>query len=340
MKRTMRDFIVGMTAILGIAGLIVMLMLFGELNFAKAPHYSITLQLNTAGGVTKASPVTMNGVRIGNVSRLAPADDPRMGAIVELAIREDVRIPSDIAVKLERGLVGDTSIELTPRGGDASAPLDFIAPGSTIQAQAQGMLDELTNLLGGRLDKVEEAVDSFNRLSTTYTEIGERVKSMLEDRDPALVDSGAEPANIATAMRRLDSALSLANAWLDDEAMREDVRTFAQKGSEAAEGLAGAVDAWKEAAGTLQTQAGAIGEDLGDLSLKVEKAAEQMGTVLTEMQFLLMQVNNGQGTMGQLVQNPDLFNSLNDAARRLEKALLEAQLLIEKYRKEGIPIQF
>lgn len=340
MKRTMRDFIIGLTAILGLAGLIAMLMLVGELSFGKPPHYSVTLQLNTAGGVRKASPVTMNGVRIGQVSRLAPADDPRMGAIVELAIREGVRIPASIAVKLERGLVGDTSVELTPGVGGEDEAMEFVAPGSTIRAHAQGMLDELTNLLGGRLDKVELAVDSFNELSRTYTEIGDRVKVMLEDRDVSEVDTGSKPANLTTAVRRLDAALAQANAWLDDDAMREDVRTFARKGSEAAEGLAGAVDAWKEAAGTLQTQAGSIGEDLGDLSLKVEKTAEQMGSVLTEMQFLLMQVNNGQGTMGQLVQNPDLFNSLNDAARRLEKVLLEAQLLIEKYRKEGIPIQF
>lgn len=340
MKRTVRDFVVGLTAILGLAGFIFMLLLFGELDFAKPPHYPITLQLNTAGGVTKASPVTMNGVRIGNVERLAPAEDPRMGAIVELAIRRDVRVPRGITVKLERGFVGDTSIELKPAEGDTAGPLEFIEPGGTIKADALGMLDELTSLLGGRLDKVEEAVDSFGELSRTYTQIGQRVQAMLEDRDPSAVDSGDETANIATAMRRLDRALALANTWLDDEAMRQDVRTFAQKGSEAAEGMAGAVDAWREAAGTLQTQAGSIGEDLGDLSLKVEKAADQMGSVLTEMQFLLMQINNGQGTMGQLVQNPDLFNSLNDAARRLEKALLEAQLLIEKYRKEGIPIQF
>ena len=244
MKRTMRDFIVGLTAILGAAGLIFILMLFGEMSFGKPPHYPITLQLNTAGGVTKASPVTMNGVRIGNVARLAPADDPRMGALVELAIREGVRVPRDVVVKLERGLVGDTSVELTPRAGDLAAAIEYINEGETLTAQAQGMLDELTSLLGGRLDKVEDAVDSFNRLSTTYTEIGERVKAMLADRDLAEVDSGAQPANIATAVKRLDRALVQANAWLDDEAMREDVRTFAKKGSEAAEGLASAVESY------------------------------------------------------------------------------------------------
>ncbi len=341
MKTAARDFIVGLTAILGIAGLAFMLILFGELSIAKPPHYALTLQLDTAAGVTKASPVTMNGVKIGNVVRLSPAEDPRMGAVIDLAIREGVRVPRGFSVKLDRGLVGDTSVELTPPAMDAGAgPPEFVGEGETIRAEAKGMFDEITNMLGGRLDKVEDAVDSFNELSRTYTEIGQRVKVMLEDRSVEDVDSGGQPGNIATAVKRLDRAIAQANEWLGDEALRSDVRTFAQKGSEAAEGMAGAVDAWKEAAGTLQTQAGAIGEDLGDLSIRVEKTAEQMGVVLNEMQYLLGQVNSGQGTLGQLVQNPDLFNSLNDAARRLEKVLIEAQLLLEKYRKEGIPIQF
>lgn len=343
MKTVARDFIIGLTAILGLAGLGFMLILFGELNIAKPPHYALTLELDTAAGVTKASAVTMNGVRIGNVSGLEPASDPRAGAVVHLAIRESVRVPRGFGVKLERGLVGDTSVELTPPAlpTEGAAPaLEFVSPGETVRAQATGILDELRSMLGGRLDKVESAVDSFNELSRTYTEIGARVQALLADRSVEDVDSGAERANIATAVQRLDRAIASANRWLGDEAMREDVRTFTRRGAEAADRLSEAVDAWEQAAHTLETQAGAVGESLGELSIKVGKTSEQLGIVLGEMQYLLGQVNNGQGTLGQLVVNPDLFNSLNDAARRLEKALLEAQLLLEKYRKEGIPIQF
>jgi hypothetical protein len=44
--------------------------------------------------------------------------------------------------------------------------------------------------------------------------------------------------------------------------------------------------------------------------------------------------------MAQLLNNPDLYNSMNDAAVRLERALTEAQLLIEKFKAEGVPVRF
>ena len=48
---------------------------------------------------------------------------------------------------------------------------------------------------------------------------------------------------------------------------------------------------------------------------------------------------NGQGTMGQLMNNPDLYNSLKDATTRLDKALTEFQLLAEKFRTEGVRLK-
>jgi hypothetical protein len=51
-------------------------------------------------------------------------------------------------------------------------------------------------------------------------------------------------------------------------------------------------------------------------------------------------INRGEGTAGQLIKNPDLYNNLNSSAQRLEKALEEFRLLAEKYRKEGLPIKF
>lgn len=51
-------------------------------------------------------------------------------------------------------------------------------------------------------------------------------------------------------------------------------------------------------------------------------------------------INSGEGTLGQLAKNPDLYNNANDAASRLEKAIAEFQLLLEKYRTEGLKLQF
>jgi hypothetical protein len=62
--------------------------------------------------------------------------------------------------------------------------------------------------------------------------------------------------------------------------------------------------------------------------------------MLAQARTVMRSIADGQGTLGQLATNPDLYKSLNDAAMQLEEALRDARLLIEKFRVEGVPIQF
>ena len=46
---------------------------------------------------------------------------------------------------------------------------------------------------------------------------------------------------------------------------------------------------------------------------------------------LLEKINKGQGTLGQLANNPDLYNSARDAASRLEKADNSSNMAVRKF---------
>ena len=48
----------------------------------------------------------------------------------------------------------------------------------------------------------------------------------------------------------------------------------------------------------------------------------------------------GDGTVALMLNEPDLYRSLDDAARRLEQALREVTLFIEKVKAEGLPVNF
>jgi hypothetical protein len=68
--------------------------------------------------------------------------------------------------------------------------------------------------------------------------------------------------------------------------------------------------------------------------------ADSLSATLEDVRRLTRLASEGQGTVAQMLNNPDLYNSMTDAAQRLERALTEAQLLIEKYKAEGVPIHF
>jgi len=340
-KQSARDFLIGLTALLGVIGVIATLVLFGEVVLSKPTGYPVTLRLNQAEGLTPGGPVTMNGVRIGKITGLATAADPRDGVEIMLLINESVRVPRDVSVMIMRDLVGDARLSLTASRSLLAEEQEegFIQPGEMIEATAEGLLEQISGLLDTRLEAVERAADSFTELAGTYRRVGERIEGYLEPRTIAEVDAGA-PASLAATLARLDRTLNEADAWLGDEGLRSDVRSTIERTNLAISKVVETVDEWGETARVTRGASENIEQRITEAAVEIQGVTTRMDAAAGELQAILANANRGTGTVAQLLNNPDLYNSIVDASRRIERAVFEAQLLLEKYRKEGIPIQF
>ncbi len=347
MKHPVRDFVIGATAIVGLVGLGLLLWLMGEMAWFRTPSYSIGLRMDNAGGLMPSAPITLNGVRVGNIKSVKTSEDPRQGVRFELLIEQNVRVPKEVSVSILRDLVGQAQLALTATAdaGGADGVIDesdFFAPGDTFtsKAYAPGLMGEMSSLLDKRLGALDTAVAKFNTLADTYTEVGQRVRAMLEPRTLADVESGKAPANLVSAVERFDMAVSDARGWLGDADLRADATGAMKKLSETLEKVSSLTEEWKKTAGVVSQSAQGATEQFNKTASELAAASRELGAVVHDVQGLVAKASAGEGTVGQLLNNPDLFRNLNDAAVRLEQALTEAKLLIEKYRKEGIPIQF
>ncbi|MCA9311392.1 MAG: MCE family protein [Phycisphaerales bacterium] len=336
----MRDFMIGLTAIIGLLGLAAMLLVFGEFRAFREASYPITFQLDTAANLSTSSPVTLNGVRIGRIADIATAPDPRDGVVIGARILEVHRIPSDVQVSISRDLIGDAALALHVSPDPTRSETRFLNPGDSIEATAAGFLDEVTDLIDRRLASLERAAESFQRLSDTYVRVGEQISDFIEPRSAEQVDAGAAGPNLMSTVQRIDQSVAAAQVWLRDDEFRGDMKTTVEAAANTMVRLADAIDAWTEAASSIAQRTAQAQEGIDDAVGHFVTTTDMLAATLGEIQFLTAQINSGEGTIGNLVNNPDLYHSLEDAAVRLEKALLEAQLLVEKYRKEGIPIQW
>lgn len=336
MNTRIRDFAIGLTALAGLVGLAATLFLVGELRIA--PTYPLRFAVDSAAGLSEVSPVTLNGVRIGSVTRIRPADDPRDGVVIDIRVDQSVSVPRAIRVGVDRTLVGDASLSLRTLAADG--PLDPLQPGEVIRAEVATILNEIGALLDERLGSLDEAAASFRRLSDTYVRVGERVELMLEPRSIADVDAGLADPNVATAVSRVDRAARDLNVWLEDDQLRDDAKRAVTRAASLFDQAAEAVEAWTDAGETVASRADQIGSSADRIAGDLSRMSSSLSLAIEDIRAVSLKVNEGEGTIGLLVNNPDLYNALTDASRRLEKALLEAQLLVEKYRKEGIPINW
>jgi ABC-type transporter Mla subunit MlaD len=202
-----------------------------------------------------------------------------------------------------------------------------------------GLLAQITEQLDARMQPLTESLEKFNKLSDTYVTLGENLTDMLKPQSAEQI-SGGEPPNLRTAVVKLNSALDearegleLAKKFLGDEQVNADARNAVRKANTLIDQATTAVQRYTELAESLQKDSKALVE-------KLLPVADSVATTLVEVRRLTKLANDGQGTVGQLLNNPDLYNSLNDAAIRLERTMAELQLLIDKLRQEGVNVNF
>jgi ABC-type transporter Mla subunit MlaD len=335
-----RDFLVGLTAMLGAAGIVIILFVTGEARRVFERNYFVTLRLESAAGLTSTSRVLLNGVRVGQIADLRPMLPPATGAQAVLRIRADYQIPNNVMPQLNSALIGDAALDLViPAGTTPDQPK--LVTGAVLPADGQppfrlsGLFDGLAEQVQGPLDEltgeVQRVSNNFDTLTKTYTELGERATDLLRPLTAEEAAAGKAPT-LATVIASANTAITNANRWLGDDSLLSSVRDSASKLSAFVDRADGAVKALETKATAGIDAITAASNQAGPTLRSIQSAAEQL-------QALTVSINQGQGTLGQLATNPDLYNSLRDAAKRLDRTLTELQLLIEKSKAEGIPIR-
>ena len=293
MKETTRNFVIGIVAIIGVAGFAFLLLLFGNLTTSLRQKYDVTVQANQAMGVRLGSQVTLVGVPIGEVKAVTVVIDSENPVQIILNIEGSIDIPAGVEAMVSTSLIGGTARL------DFSIPAGYTTGGATLPHDGNAIVT-------AKFEGLEE------RLSRTLSE---------------------KLAGLDLAMRRIDELGKDAQKWLGDEQMLADAKSAVAKANDLIDATASTVMALTKTANSLQGNANA-------LLASVQPVFDQLSKTLAQVELLTKQAQDGKGTVGQLMSNPDLYNSLNDSAQRLKSTLGEVELLMKKVRAEGLGVKF
>ncbi len=62
----------------------------------------------------------------------------------------------------------------------------------------------------------------------------------------------------------------------------------------------------------------------------------QIADLLSSVQSIAQKIDKGQGTAGQLVNDPKLYQALVDSSRELNATVTDLKRLIEQWEEEGV----
>ncbi|MAE65016.1 MAG: hypothetical protein CMJ18_12165 [Phycisphaeraceae bacterium] len=353
-----RNIAVGLTAILAAVGLAMISLLLGYVPQFLESGYEVRVELNHAGGLTSGSRVKLSGIDVGVVRSVGLLEQPRRGVEVVAFVEPQIDLPSAVKVGVEAPIIGGSptltfDIEhLDPEQSRQLLPTDGSA---VVTGRVPSLASQFAEELRAALD---EPFTQFEKFSRQWTEVGRSLETLVEPRATEQVDAGEVPANLATVLARADRRLADLektiqglNRWVHDDQLHQDVRKTAANAVELTDGAIELTDEVRKSATALTDRVRAsmdrldevsvgASEDLDRLVNRYVAVADDLSGAIRSLRGVLDAARDGDGTMGRILNDPSLYNNVNDVVERLNEALKEAQLLIEKWKKEGLPIQF
>ncbi|MDF1758850.1 MAG: outer membrane lipid asymmetry maintenance protein MlaD [Legionellaceae bacterium] len=147
---------VGIFMIFGLLALTVMVMkVSGITNLDSKRVYPVTADFTNIGGLKVRAPVTIAGVKVGEVAHIELQPD-QLNAKVTMMLRSDKHIPYDdtSARILTEGLLGSNYISIVPGFDSEDASHPYLQSGDVIARTQEAII--LENLIGQLLFNINK----------------------------------------------------------------------------------------------------------------------------------------------------------------------------------------
>jgi len=246
-------------------------------------------------GLAVSSPVIINGVHSGVVDDIYFHSDKSSRVIVKLNISESgLRIPKNsIADLISTDFMGGKAIGL--KLGDSE---NVLKNGDTLQSHFEkSMMEDFSEQILPIKDKAAHMMDSLMLTASAFTRLAATFDSILD---------GKRQRDLQYAISNLNKVM------LSYDTLAKDISNMMNHT------LKPTIAKYGELADTLQT-------------LELNETLFTAQLALTNMSAVMEKMNNGQGTMGKLMNNDSLYNNLNGATIQMEELLEDIKLHPKRY---------
>jgi ABC-type transporter Mla subunit MlaD len=291
-----RDALIGICAIAAIVSMIVLLQLFGEIDTSN--RWRLTLLTPATSGIGDSSRVLLDGVHIGGIERVETVATGPWGVRIVAAIDENALIPQGVeALSVMSLLTGSANLYLESPTVRTGATMPIDGTAELVGPIDSTAIRDITLAIDKRIGPALAAIDE---LGQAWAPVGDGVAMLLGQ---------GEQTGGPDLRREASEFMHMALAGVD-------------RAVTALESFDGMIQ-------TLDTESSTVGAELANAGRAFSAALHQASGIMTVL-------SEGQGTAGQLLTNPDLYNRLGETAKQLERLAESMRLMVEQIREEGV----
>lgn len=287
---------------IGLAGLVTLVILFAGIKFLKGTnifssnknYYAI---YNNVSGMHESSYVYINGMKAGYVKKISPTDKTNSRFLVEIALDKKLVIPKDSKfVLFSDGLLGGKALRIDPGTSTVALTTSDTVTGISEQGMMDGIsskIDPMMTDLSSVIKRIDTLTAAMN--STLNAQSQENIRQTLN--------------NINSVSKKLDRiALNADNLIEKDRQKLDNIVTNIESITENILTITDSIDS-KQIASTLN----------------------QVNTSLTNINKVLKKVESGEGNIGQLLNDGQLYYNLTQSTKNLNLLIEDIKNNPKKY---------
>ncbi|MBI2824808.1 MAG: MCE family protein [Planctomycetia bacterium] len=312
-----------------IAGILVVL--FGSLPSVTTPKLTIYISFPQATGVSRDTPVRRSGILIGHVTEVEFADDGSVLVTAEIYDSPKWKLFTNEVCQVSGSLLGgDAVIQFV---GTNNKPREPVTNGARfVGLPAVDPLQALSSLEG----TLTQAVTSVTTTSDEIGRLARRVSDLLESSDEQV---GRVATKAEDTLDRLNSIAKNTDYVLGDEKVRDnlkqaflDLPDVIRDTREAVNGFKTTLDTADRNLQNIEGLTKPLGQRGGQLVENIERTTQKLDRVLTEMSQFSAALNNPRGSIGQLLDDPDLYRRIKSAVTNIETLTQQMRPIIRDAR--------
>ncbi len=280
---------------LGIGLFILALFIFVVGDFStlfQKKGYTLYAYFSSVSGLEKKTVVRLAGVKVGIVEEIRLKGDQ---AEVELSVNPDVEVSADSTATLASlGLLGEKFIEIIPGKAKKMA-----RPGDTIGSLPPVGFDQLGTMLASVGDEIKETSRSLRELlgtDQTRTDLKEIFQNVSEFSSELNEFLRKNETRISGSLEKSTEVM---------ENFNKNVETISKNMDEFIQML-------KD---TVEENRGNLKENISSLKELLSKTEES----LKLLNQALEKLNKGEGTLGRLIQDPELIDKTEETVNEIQK---------------------
>lgn len=293
-----KEFKVGLFALIG--GIILYLgfnYLKGADLFSSTRRYYVVY--DNIDGLTVSNAVMLNGMAVGRVEKIKMLPERNNYLLIAMEVNENIILnDSSVAVLTDSDLLGGKTIDLAIHQGTRRLE----AEDTLRSGKSQGITDILQQKAVPVLDNLDSTAVALHRI-------------MQEFEGTATV--------LQSTLKNFQQSSSTLNTMMAEN--RGNVKKIAANFAQLSSSLVETERNLKPILAKMNTFADTLN------SMELAKAVDNANKSMQELNTMMAKINQGQGTMGKLVNNDSLYNNLNSTSNSLDLLLKDIKTNPRRY---------